>query len=146
ERSASVRIRKYEEGIPNATHVPDRELTRAHYREDRHRFRRTVHTRSPALAEKEKDRRDEGSGVTDTHPPYEVCDIPAPTHSLIKIPLASTINYLHCHRQNTEGQQGNRDKEPDPPQLGRLCLYRAANVFSYLVIVLVTAHQRRPYL
>ena len=54
KRSACIGIRKYKESHPHTTHMPDRELTRAHYRKDGHRFSSTVHPCSPTLAENKR--------------------------------------------------------------------------------------------
>ena len=62
----------------------------------------TVHPRSPTLAEQQKDRGDQRTGVTDTDPPYEVGDIPSPANRFIEVPLAGTKPDFPGHGDNTE--------------------------------------------
>src|SRR6185437_15550354 len=111
-----VGIRHDEEAQPDTAHVPDRELARAHHRKDRHGFRRSVHTRTPALAEQQKDRRDQGPGVTDTNPPNEVGDIPAPANGTMQVPLTYSIDNLFRNGPDTEDETSDTDQKPGPPE------------------------------
>src|ERR1044071_6134318 len=75
---------------PWTTGVHCYEYSRAHYREDGHRFCRTVDRHTPFLTEQEKYGRDERSGVTDTDPPNEVGNIPGPAYGSVSTPLTDT--------------------------------------------------------
>ena len=123
--------------------MPDRELAGAHYREDGHRFRGTVHTGSPALAEQQQDRGDQGTGVTDTHPPYEVGDIPTPADGLIQVPLADTVGNhgTHCTPRTITV---TLTVETNIPEAAWFHFDRLDDVFRYLVVIFGTIYQRLP--
>ncbi|MFN8246165.1 MAG: hypothetical protein U0T56_07280 [Ferruginibacter sp.] len=126
--------------------MPDRELARAHNSEDGHGFRSTVHPRPPALAEQQQDRGDQGSGVTDTYPPYEVGDIPTPSNGLVQVPLSDTVSDLTIDTIHPEKKQRHTDIKTDIPEAARFHFNWLDDVFGNLVVILITINQRFPEL
>src|ERR1700744_5812385 len=116
--------------------MPDRELARTHNGKNGHGFRSAVYTGTPALPEQQEDGRDQCSRVTDTDPPDEVGDIPAPADGPVKVPLADAIPHLRVYGYYPDGQTDNRDNESDPPQPGRTGLNRADKIRCNLVIII----------
>src|SRR5882724_801792 len=117
--------------------MPDRELASAHDREDRHGFRSAVHPCTPSLAEQQQDRGDERTGMTDTHPPDEVGNIPAPAHRLVQVPLTYPEDHFMRYGYDPEDEKRYGHEESDPPQSGGRSFDRTYNILRDLVIVLV---------
>ena len=111
-----------------------------------HSFGETVDRGAPLLPEQQEDRRDERTGVTDTYPPYEVGDVPAPPDGAVQVPLAGTEPDLTAYGDDTEAKHGHGDQEADPPQGAGFGLHRAADVFGYLMVVLIAYNERWSYL
>src|SRR5690606_36202166 len=115
------------------------------YRKDGHRFRRTVHTGSPALTEQQKDRRNQRTGVTDTYPPYEIGDIPSPTYSAVNTPHTDSVIHFPEYREYAKQQEQNGKEETDIPHAAWLLFYRANDIFRYLMVCFLSIDQRFPY-
>jgi hypothetical protein len=82
--------------------------------------------------------------MTDTDPPYEVGDVPTPSHRLIQIPLPHPINDFHGDGNDPEYQYGDRDKEANPPCSRGSYFHRPANIFRDLVVVFITFYKGSP--
>ena len=128
----AVRVRQREQP-PRKPHAPDMDdgvNSGAHHREDGHRLRRAVNRSAPALAQQEKDRRDERSGVADADPPDEVDDRPPPHDRMVQAPNAhSRRNEVADHRHQHREQHHAGNEGPPPPR-GRLTLDDAGNFVS----------------
>src|SRR5690606_37571446 len=99
----------------NATHVENRELTGAHYRENSHGFRCAVNPCTPSLTEQQQDGRNQRTRVTNTYPPYEVGDVPSPTNGAVNTPGSYTPVYFPYYGKYTETQeQQGKDKSHVP--------------------------------
>ena len=91
------------EMIPNDTlALPYTRVNRLHSLQQ---ATRNLNNGSPSLAEKQEDRRDKRTRVTDTNPPNEVGDIPAPAYGTVNTPWAYTPVNLPCYRKNTETKE-----------------------------------------
>lgn len=71
---------------PNPAYMDTGKDQGAHDGKDRHRFCRTIDGRSPFLAKKEQDRRDERTSMADTNPKDEIDDRPSPSDGIIDTP------------------------------------------------------------
>ena len=126
--------------------MPYRELARTHYRKDRHRLCRTVHTCSPTLAKQQENRRNKRSRMTNTYPPNEVGNIPTPADSFVQVPLSDTVSNLAVNTVHPKQQQCHTDIKTNIPKPAGLHFNGTYNIFRNLVIIFVTINQRFPLL
>src|SRR5690606_23400292 len=105
---------QYPIGQPGAAHVDHRKKTCLDHRKDGHRLRGTVDRHSPFLPEEQQYGGNQGSCVTDTHPPYKVGDVPGPVDGPVKTPGPDARGYgINDTSQTPEkGNQGNGEHDP----------------------------------
>ena len=122
--------------------MQERVGTRTNDRKNGHGLGGTVNGRSPFLAEQKKNRRDQGAGVADTHPPYEIGDVPTPIHRLVQTPnpYPRKKQVGDRYQPEAQGRQGNGKSEVPP--FGRFGLDGFDNILGDLGIGCFPSDQR----
>ena len=125
-----VRVRDREKipGVPDPSDVKYGEDRGANHRENGHRFSGAINRRPPFLTEQAQDRRDQRTGVTDTHPPYEVGDIPCPAYRFVYTPSTDTHKTGIGQSVNQDAKANYRKDKPNPPEIRRFVLNRPTDV------------------
>src|SRR4051812_43561228 len=87
----------------------------ASHGKQRHGFGETIDRVTPVLLEQKKDGGDQGSGVADTNPPYEIDDCKSPAYGNVDAPDPCATEEQVGDGKPQHVQQSERDQEADQP-------------------------------
>ena len=114
-----VRIRNQPEEFPRPSEVQNRKQRRGHDREHGHRFGAAVNRGAETGAEQIQNRRDQGTGVSDTNPKDESDDVHSPHHRRVVASDAQAAVDLVHPGADADDEEEDRDAESDEPEESR---------------------------
>jgi hypothetical protein len=99
--------------------MDDREETRCHYREHRHRLSQSVNRLTEVSSEEVKNRRDKSSRVRDTYPEYEVGNVGTPPDRVALTGLSEAAPHLVEPAGGSDRQEEETGEEKKKPTRSR---------------------------
>src|SRR5690606_4154312 len=106
---------------------------------------RTLTAVPPVLPEQQQNGRNQGTGVTDPHPPYKRRNVPCPSHGFIKAPCTDPYRHgITCGVQPKTKTYKRKDKA-DPPGFGGFSFYRFADIVGDIVHGRIASNKWRSY-